>query len=110
MLGLLLTRPLHGNRWIASLQGATTHSQSDRIVTARYSAFLLITQFIIFSLLGVIVQIGKSRRYRVSRRRALMIRFVHVFESTVSQVVVEVRGHASEEKVFDYLKTIPYNM
>lgn len=45
-------------RWIASLQGATTHSQSDRIVTARYSAFLFITQFIIFSLLGVIVQIS----------------------------------------------------
>lgn len=47
-------------RWVASLQGATTHSQSDRIVTARYSAFLFITQFIIFSLLGVIVQIGGS--------------------------------------------------
>jgi hypothetical protein len=46
------------NSWIASLQGATTHSQSDRIVTARYSAFLFITQFIIFSLLGVIVQVG----------------------------------------------------
>ncbi|GAA6019485.1 hypothetical protein JCM11491_000973 [Sporobolomyces phaffii] len=69
-------------RWIASLQGATTHSQSDRIVTARYSAFLFITQFIIFSLLGVIVQI-------------------------ISQVVVEVQGHASQDKVFNYLKTIP---
>ncbi|GAA5908026.1 hypothetical protein JCM5296_004359 [Sporobolomyces johnsonii] len=69
-------------RWIASLQGATTHSQSDRIVTARYSAFLFITQFIIFSLLGVIVQI-------------------------ISQVVVEVQGHASTSKIFDYLSTIP---
>ncbi|GAA5992952.1 hypothetical protein JCM5350_003057 [Sporobolomyces pararoseus] len=72
-------------RWIASLQGATTHSQSDRIVTARYSAFLFITQFIIFSLLGVAVQI-------------------------ISQVVVEVEGHASQEKVFNYLKTIPHNI
>ncbi|GAA5914365.1 uncharacterized protein JCM6883_003166 [Sporobolomyces salmoneus] len=72
-------------RWVASLQGATTHSQSDRIVTARYSAFLFITQFIIFSLLGVIVQI-------------------------VSQVVVEVEGHASQTKVLNYLKTIPDNI
>ncbi|GAA5846360.1 hypothetical protein JCM5353_005262 [Sporobolomyces roseus] len=72
-------------RWIASLQGATTHSQSDRIVTARYSAFLFITQFIIFSLLGVIVQI-------------------------ISQVVIKVQGHASEDSVFDYLKTIPHKL
>ncbi|GAA6058859.1 hypothetical protein JCM10212_002803 [Sporobolomyces blumeae] len=69
-------------RWIASLQGATTHSQSDRIVLARYSAFLFITQFIIFSLLGVIVQI-------------------------ISKVVVQVQGHASEDKVLSYLRTIP---
>lgn len=45
--------------WIAGLMGATTHSQSDRIVTGRYSAFLIITQFIIFSMLGVLVQIGR---------------------------------------------------
>lgn len=45
--------------WIASLQGTTTHTQADRIVTARYSAFLFITQFIIFSLLGVLVQISE---------------------------------------------------
>ncbi|BGP27561.1 DUF221 domain containing protein [Rhodotorula toruloides] len=69
-------------RWIASLQGATTHSQSDRIVTARYSAFLFITQFIIFSLLGVIVQV-------------------------VSQIVIQIQGHASASKIWDYLQTVP---
>ncbi|BGP43319.1 hypothetical protein JCM10450v2_007469 [Rhodotorula kratochvilovae] len=69
-------------RWIASLQGATTHSQSDRIVTARYSAFLFITQFIIFSLLGVLVQI-------------------------ISQVVIEVQGQKSSHEILNYLKTIP---
>ena len=45
-------------RWLASYQGATTHSQSDRVVTARYSAFLIITQFFIFSLIGVIIQLA----------------------------------------------------
>ncbi|GAA6054811.1 hypothetical protein JCM3770_007446 [Rhodotorula araucariae] len=69
-------------RWIASLQGATTHSQSDRIVTARYSAFLFITQFIIFSLLGVLVQI-------------------------ISQVVIEVQGKKSTSEILKYLETIP---
>ncbi|GAA5853364.1 hypothetical protein JCM9279_005766 [Rhodotorula babjevae] len=69
-------------RWIASLQGATTHSQSDRIVTARYSAFLFITQFIIFSLLGVVVQI-------------------------ISKVVLEVQGNKSTSEILKYLSTIP---
>ncbi|GAA6054809.1 hypothetical protein JCM3770_007445 [Rhodotorula araucariae] len=69
-------------RWIASMQGATTHSQSDRIVTAHYSAFLFITQFFIFSLLGVLVQI-------------------------ISQVVVEVQGHKSFHEILDYLETVP---
>lgn len=27
--------------------------------------------------------------------------------ATVSQVVIKVQGHASEDSVFDYLKTIP---
>lgn len=54
-----LTYPAMLRSWIASLQGTTTHTQADRIVTARYSAFLFITQFIIFSLLGVLVQISE---------------------------------------------------
>lgn len=56
----LMLTPITVISWIAGLMGATTHSQSDRIVTGRYSAFLIITQFIIFSLLGVLVQIGQS--------------------------------------------------
>ncbi|KAM0786205.1 hypothetical protein ACM66B_007009 [Microbotryomycetes sp. NB124-2] len=69
-------------RWIASLQGSTTHSQSDRIVTARYSAFLFITQFIIFSLLGVLIQIGMK-------------------------LYVEIDGRKSIDEIWDYIKTIP---
>ncbi|KAK4051504.1 hypothetical protein OIO90_004718 [Microbotryomycetes sp. JL221] len=69
-------------RWIASLQGSTTHSQSDRIVTARYSAFLFITQFIIFSLLGVLIQIGMK-------------------------LYVEIDGRKSIGEIWEYLKTIP---
>lgn len=35
------------------------HSQVDRIVTSRYSGFLFFSQFFIFSLLGVLVQISE---------------------------------------------------
>ncbi|KDN47923.1 hypothetical protein RSAG8_03343, partial [Rhizoctonia solani AG-8 WAC10335] len=38
---------------ISEYQGAFTHSRLDRAVVARYFAFLIISQFFIFSLLGV---------------------------------------------------------
>ncbi|BGP19976.1 hypothetical protein JCM10213_006753 [Rhodosporidiobolus nylandii] len=70
-------------RWISGLQGATTHSQADRLLLARLSAFLFITQFIIFSLLGVVVQI-------------------------ISTVVIDLTGEKkSTDEVLDYLATIP---
>ncbi|KAG8768164.1 hypothetical protein FRC12_005735, partial [Ceratobasidium sp. 428] len=56
-------------RKISTYQGAITHSRLDRAVVARYFAFLIISQFFIFSLLGVafntiteiIVVIGKHQ-------------------------------------------------
>ena len=41
-------------RWLSEYQGATTHSRLDRAVVARYFAFLVISQLIIFTLIGVI--------------------------------------------------------
>lgn len=55
----MLINCLPSRRWIATYQGATTLSQTDRVVTARYSAFLFISQFFIFSLLGVLVQVSE---------------------------------------------------
>lgn len=69
-------------RKITSYQGALTHSQADRTVTARYSAFLLITQFFVFSLFGVAFQIA-------------------------SKVVIELSGNYSTDTIFKYLLTIP---
>ncbi|KAG8712230.1 hypothetical protein FRC08_014855 [Ceratobasidium sp. 394] len=43
-------------RKISAYQGAITHSRLDRAVVARYFAFLIISQFFIFSLLGVAFQ------------------------------------------------------
>ena len=41
-------------RWLSRYQGALTHSRLDRAVVARYFAFLVISQLIIFTLIGVI--------------------------------------------------------
>ncbi len=70
-------------RKITSYQGALTHSQADRAVTARYSAFLLITQFFVFSLFGVAFQIA-------------------------AKVVLQLQSSGySTEKILNYLLTIP---
>ncbi|CUA66982.1 putative protein C354,08c [Schizosaccharomyces pombe 972h-] [Rhizoctonia solani] len=60
-------------RKISEYQGAITHSRLDRAVVARYFAFLIISQFFIFSLLGVGFQlvtqiqlvIGKHQNIKV---------------------------------------------
>ncbi|KAF8653274.1 hypothetical protein AX16_003976 [Volvariella volvacea WC 439] len=40
-------------RWLMQYMGAKTHSRLDRAVIARYFAFLVISQLIIFTLIGV---------------------------------------------------------
>lgn len=41
-------------RWLSKYQGALTHSRLDRAVVARYFAFLVISQLVVFTLIGVI--------------------------------------------------------
>ncbi|KAM0747717.1 DUF221-domain-containing protein [Meredithblackwellia eburnea MCA 4105] len=73
-------------RWISSYQGATTHSHSDRVVAARYSAFLFISQFFIFSLIGVIIQ--------------LVLRVVALIEG----------NKATAENLWEAFKSVPANV
>ena len=40
-------------RWLSQYQGALTQSRLDRAVIARYFAFLVISQLVIFTLIGV---------------------------------------------------------
>ncbi|KAJ7188651.1 hypothetical protein C8R46DRAFT_1055401 [Mycena filopes] len=42
-------------RWLGKYQGALTHAHLDRAVVARYFAFLVISQLIVFTLIGVII-------------------------------------------------------
>src|SRR5258708_2679835 len=41
-------------RWLSQYQGALTQSRLDRAVVARYFAFLVISQLIIFTVIGVV--------------------------------------------------------
>ncbi|KAH9952686.1 DUF221-domain-containing protein [Russula dissimulans] len=53
-------------RWLSRYMGALTHSRLDRAVVARYFAFLVISQLIIFTLIGVasiIKQIGQHKSF-----------------------------------------------
>jgi calcium permeable stress-gated cation channel len=51
LFGWLLPRIMRG---LSRYQGAQTHSRLDRAVLARYFAFLVISQLIIFTLIGVV--------------------------------------------------------
>lgn len=41
-------------RWLSQYQGALTHSRLDRAVVGRYYAFLVLSQLVVFTLIGVI--------------------------------------------------------
>lgn len=47
-------------RWLTQYMGASTHARLDRAVIARYFAFLVISQLIIFTLIGVVFSASLS--------------------------------------------------
>ncbi|KAI0062426.1 DUF221-domain-containing protein [Artomyces pyxidatus] len=69
-------------RWLSQYQGALTHSRLDRAVVARYYAFLVISQLIIFTLIGV------------------------VFNS-VMEIVKQIGQHQSFQTIIDNLDKLP---
>ncbi|KZT21456.1 DUF221-domain-containing protein [Neolentinus lepideus HHB14362 ss-1] len=69
-------------RWLTRYMGAHTHSRLDRAVVARYFAFLVISQLVVFTLIGV------------------------AFKS-ISQVVVLIGEHKSFSDIISNLKSLP---
>ncbi|KAF8911516.1 hypothetical protein CPB84DRAFT_1812352 [Gymnopilus junonius] len=65
-------------RWLTKYMGALTHSKLDRAVVARYFTFLIISQLIIFTLIGVIF-------------------------NSVQQIVIQIGKKASAQEIFDNL-------
>ncbi|KDR75655.1 hypothetical protein GALMADRAFT_68322 [Galerina marginata CBS 339.88] len=69
-------------RWLTKYMGALTHSKLDRAVVARYFTFLIISQLIIFTLLGVIF-------------------------NSVQQIVIQIGKKASFKEIIDNLHELP---
>ena len=65
--------------------GAPTRSRLDRATTARYFAFIIISNLVVFSLLGV-------------------------FYNTITQVVLEIGKHKSVKEIFQGFKDVPYQI
>ncbi|EIW80389.1 DUF221-domain-containing protein, partial [Coniophora puteana RWD-64-598 SS2] len=72
-------------RWLSQFQGALTHSKLDRAVVARYFAFLVISQLVIFTLIGV--------------------GFI-----AVQTVVTEIGHHASFGEIIRNLRSLPQSI
>ncbi|TFY80097.1 hypothetical protein EWM64_g3912 [Hericium alpestre] len=69
-------------RWLSAYQGATTHSRLDRAVLARYFAFLVISQLVIFTLIGVIF-------------------------NSVSSIIKQIGQHKSFDEIMNNLDKLP---
>ncbi|KIM40329.1 hypothetical protein M413DRAFT_73699 [Hebeloma cylindrosporum] len=69
-------------RWLTKYMGGLTHSKLDRAVVARYFTFLIISQLIIFTLLGVIF-------------------------NSVQQIVSQIGKKASFQEILDNLHELP---
>ncbi|KAG2109235.1 uncharacterized protein F5147DRAFT_753188 [Suillus discolor] len=66
-------------RWLSKFQGALTHSRLDRAVVARYFAFLVISQLIIFTLIGVGF---------IAAEQIDIINNLHTLPSTINQTYI----------------------
>ncbi|TFY61331.1 hypothetical protein EVJ58_g4587 [Rhodofomes roseus] len=69
-------------RWLTKYMGAYTHSRLDRAVVARYFAFLVISQLIIFTLIGVMF-------------------------NSVTQIVNQIGHHKSFKEIIENLDDLP---
>ena len=96
MFGYLLP---HIFRWLSKYQGATTHSRLDRAVIARYYGFLVISQLIIFTLIGVIFSAYPTN---LSVSPADLIRCVVSVKDIVDQI-----GKKSAKDIFDSFRSLP---
>ncbi|CDZ98717.1 Uncharacterized conserved protein [Phaffia rhodozyma] len=75
-------------RKLTKYQGATSRSQVDRIVLTRYYAFLVISQFFVFSLLTVFVNLGIGIAKEVEEKKS----FKDIWDSYISILPSEIQS------------------
>lgn len=59
-------------RWLSEYQGAITQTRLDRAVVQRYFAFLVISQLLIFSLLGVLIKLAQKTYDNIQEHKSFM--------------------------------------
>lgn len=89
----------HLFRWLSKYQGATTHSRLDRAVIARYYGFLVISQLIIFTLIGVIFS---ERPFSFPLPPTDFLRCTVSVKNIVDQI-----GKKSAKDIFNSFKSLP---
>ncbi|KAI0691098.1 hypothetical protein BC835DRAFT_1279760 [Cytidiella melzeri] len=78
-------------RWLSKYQGALTHSRLDRAVIARYFAFLVISQLIIFTLIGVIFNSVKEIVEQIGEKKSFqdIINNLHTLPGTINRTYID---------------------
>ncbi|GLB37735.1 putative cytosolic domain of 10TM putative phosphate transporter [Lyophyllum shimeji] len=77
-------------RWLTQYMGALTHSRLDRAVIARYYTFLVISQLVIFTLIGVIFNSVKEIVEQIGRKASAkeIIENLHTLPQTVHRTYI----------------------
>ena len=89
----------HLFRWLSKYQGATTQSRLDRAVVARYYGFLVVSQLIIFTLIGVIFSMSPVHS---------SLSLTDPVHSVVSvKNIVEAVGKESAKDIFKTFSSLP---
>lgn len=72
-------------RWLSEYQGAITQTRLDRAVVQRYFAFLIISQLLIFSLLGVLIQLATDTYNKIQEHKSFLeiVRNIDVVPSAI---------------------------
>ncbi|KAJ8519939.1 hypothetical protein ONZ45_g3182 [Pleurotus djamor] len=77
-------------RRLTRYMGALTHSRLDRAVVARYFAFLIISQLVIFTLIGVIFNSVKQIVLQVGKKSfAEIMANLHTLPSTINSTYID---------------------
>ncbi|RDB25480.1 hypothetical protein Hypma_007600 [Hypsizygus marmoreus] len=77
-------------RWLTQYMGALTHSRLDRAVIARYFTFLVISQLVIFTLIGVIFNSVREIVEQIGEKTSFkeIINNLHTLPATVHRTYI----------------------
>ncbi|KAK7676754.1 hypothetical protein QCA50_020277 [Cerrena zonata] len=78
-------------RWLSQYMGSTTHSKLDRSVVARYFAFLVISQLVVFTLIGVIFNSVKEIIREIGKHKSFedILQNVNKLPATINRTYID---------------------